>query len=53
MKPGPVILKTARVVEANTIVLGQRNQGTLSRKLLGSVSDHVLHHARCAVAIYK
>lgn len=37
--------------DAEMIVLGQRGLGTVGAVVLGSVSHHVLHHARCPVLI--
>jgi nucleotide-binding universal stress UspA family protein len=37
--------------EALMVVVGCRGQNTLSRVLLGSVSNGLLHHAHCAVAV--
>ena len=33
------------------IVIGTRGQGTVRRTFLGSVSDYVVHHAHCPVAV--
>lgn len=33
------------------IVIGTRGQGAVRRTILGSVSDYVLHHAHCPVAV--
>jgi nucleotide-binding universal stress UspA family protein len=33
------------------LVVGTRNAGVVSRALLGSVTEHVLHHAPCPVAV--
>lgn len=50
-KPGEVICKLAKDVNANLIVMGSRGMGTLRRTLLGSVSDYCVHHAHIPVAI--
>ena len=50
-KPGEVICKLAKDVDANLIVMGSRGMGTLRRTLLGSVSDYCVHHAHIPVAI--
>lgn len=50
--PGPAICAFADEVDASTIVLGSRGHGGLKRAVLGSVSDHVVRHAPCAVVIF-
>jgi nucleotide-binding universal stress UspA family protein len=37
--------------EAQMVVVGSRGQNTMSRVLLGSVSNGLLHHAHCPVAV--
>jgi nucleotide-binding universal stress UspA family protein len=49
--PGYVLVDMAEKSRANLIVMGTRGQGTLSRTILGSVSDYVLHHAHVPVCI--
>lgn len=44
-----VILDNAH--DAELIVVGQRGLGTVGSVMLGSVSHHVLHHARCPVLV--
>jgi nucleotide-binding universal stress UspA family protein len=51
--PAPEILRMARRVDADLIVVGARGLGTLGRLLLGSVSEAVLLHARCPVVIVR
>jgi len=54
-KPGQWLARIAERENAALLVLGSRGHGLLSamfrRAILGSVSNYVLHHARCAVAI--
>jgi nucleotide-binding universal stress UspA family protein len=51
-KPEKVILDTARQLEASIIIVGNvRMQG--AGRLLGSVANHIAHHAPCDVFIVK
>ena len=50
-KPGHAICKLADEKNASSIVMGQRGLGTISRALLGSTSDYVLHHAHVPVLV--
>ena len=47
--PGKTICKIAKDWQADLIVIGHRGRSGLSEMLLGSVSNHVLHHAPCSV----
>lgn len=49
--PGYMICKTAEEKNADSVILGQRGLGTISRAMLGSVSDYVLHHADRTVIV--
>lgn len=42
---------TAREMNADLIVVGHRDQGTLARWLNGSVGASILHHPPCSVLI--
>lgn len=46
-----VILEKAEAVEADVIVVGTRGRSGLSRMLLGSTAERVLHYAPCPVLI--
>ncbi len=39
--------------DVDLVVCGTRNQGTLKRWALGSVSDYCVHHLKCAVMVVK
>jgi nucleotide-binding universal stress UspA family protein len=47
--PGKTICKVAQEWQAELIVIGHRGRSGLSEILLGSVSNHVLHHSSCSV----
>jgi len=53
-KPVDVIVNVATHENAGLIVLGSRGLGRLKRTFTStSVSDHVLHRARCPVVICR
>lgn len=45
------VVREAERLHADLIVLGSRGHGAIRRALLGSVSEHVLHHANRPVLI--
>lgn len=49
--PGERILKQAKEVRADTIVLGTHGRTGLSRLVMGSVAEHVLRHSECPVLV--
>ncbi|HZO89543.1 MAG TPA: universal stress protein [Chthonomonadaceae bacterium] len=51
--PADRIISVAAREKVDLIVLGSRGLGGLESFLVGSVSDHVLHHAHCPVLIVK
>jgi nucleotide-binding universal stress UspA family protein len=51
--PADAILATADDYDTDLVVVGARGVGGMARLLLGSVSEKVLHHARCPVLIVK
>ena len=51
--PAEEIVVTTRDFDTDLVVVGARGRGGLARALLGSVSEKVLHHARCPVLIVK
>lgn len=50
-RPGEAIVHLATTEHATIIVIGTRGLGFIRRTILGSVSDYVLHHAHCPVAV--
>ena len=52
-KPGEAIVKAALEEGANMVVCGTRGHGKIKRAFLGSVSDYVVHHAKCPVITCK
>ena len=46
-----LILEKAEDLQAEIIILGSHGHGLLHKALLGSVSESVIHHARCNVLI--
>lgn len=49
--PGHFITNTALEKKCDLIVMGSRGLGAVKTFLLGSVSNYVLHHAKCPVLI--
>lgn len=47
------ILKEAEGGEYDLVIMGSHGRGVLSGFLLGSVSNRVVHHARCPVLIVR
>jgi nucleotide-binding universal stress UspA family protein len=50
---GGVIVRVAKEVDADVLVIGSSSKGWLSRLLRGSVSDYVAHHAPCPVLVIR
>jgi len=51
--PGGVICVVAEEVGADVVVVGSHGRNVLARVFLGSVSEHVLHHAPCPVLVVR
>lgn len=52
-RPQRFIIQVAKAENVDLIVLGCGGKRNLSRIILGSVSQYVLNHAHCAVAICR
>jgi nucleotide-binding universal stress UspA family protein len=50
---GDAITAAADAEGADLIVVGSHGRSTVGRFLLGSVSDHVVHHATCPVLVVR
>ncbi len=50
---GEAIVEAAVAEHADLIVVGTHERGTVGRLFLGSVSDHVVRHARCPVMVVR
>jgi nucleotide-binding universal stress UspA family protein len=51
--PPQVIIEIAERWNADLIVVGSHGRGFWNRSLLGSVSDAVVHHAKCSVLVVR
>lgn len=52
-KPAQVIIKEVENQNIDLVVMGNHGYGTITGSLLGSVSQYVLHRAKCSVFIAK
>jgi nucleotide-binding universal stress UspA family protein len=50
---GESIVEASESESADLIVVGTHERGTVGRLFLGSVSDHVVRHARCPVMVVR
>jgi nucleotide-binding universal stress UspA family protein len=51
--PGREIVELATKLDADVVVVGPHSMTSLSRLLLGSVSEHVVRHATCSVLVAR
>lgn len=51
--PAAQIVRVAEREDVDLIVMGSRGLSVLKSLLLGSVSDHVIHHAHCSVLVVR
>ena len=52
-EPGQCICNLAQSWKADLIVIGRRGYKGLTEVLLGSISNHVVHHAPCSVLVVQ
>jgi nucleotide-binding universal stress UspA family protein len=52
-KPADVIIGTAENLGVDCIVIGSIGMSAIERILIGSVSEHVVRHARCPVLLIR
>ena len=50
-KPTEQVILSARDINADLIVIGHRDQGTLARWLNGSVGESIMHQPPCSVLV--
>ncbi|KAI9006416.1 hypothetical protein DFJ74DRAFT_690736 [Hyaloraphidium curvatum] len=51
--PRDEITRKCAELSADALIMGSRGMGAVRRTLLGSVSDHVIHHVPCPTIIVK
>jgi nucleotide-binding universal stress UspA family protein len=49
----PALASVERSKSADLLVVGSRGHGGFAELLLGSVSDHCVHHASCTVVVVR
>lgn len=52
-KAGPVVCRVADDLQADVVIVGSRGRGAVRRALLGSVSNHIVNNAPCAVVVVR
>jgi nucleotide-binding universal stress UspA family protein len=52
-RPERTLVRVAERDEVDLVVVGHRGIGGVTRVLLGSVSEHVAHHAPCSVLVVR
>jgi len=52
-EPAEAIVDAARSEQVDLVVVGSHGRGSVGRFFIGSVSDHVVHHAHCPVLVVR
>ncbi|MGB7442375.1 MAG: universal stress protein [Coleofasciculaceae cyanobacterium] len=52
-EPGSAIRQLVKAWGADLVVVGRRGRQGLGEILLGSVSNHIIHHVRCSVLVVQ
>jgi nucleotide-binding universal stress UspA family protein len=52
-RPEHTLVRVAERDEVDLVVVGHRGISGMTRMILGSVSEHVAHHARCSVFVVR
>lgn len=52
-EPRTEILRKAKELNADLVVVGSRGMGMIKRAVLGSLSDYIVHHATCPVLVVR
>jgi nucleotide-binding universal stress UspA family protein len=52
-KPAEALVRAAREAHADLIVVGRTGAGYITRALVGSTAENVLHHAPCDVLVVR
>jgi nucleotide-binding universal stress UspA family protein len=50
-EPGPALCEQAELGSYDLLVVGSHGSGVIKKVLMGSASQHVLHHAPCVVLV--
>lgn len=53
LSAGPALARMVETIDPFLLVLGCRGRGMIARTLFGSVSDHVVRHCSCDIAVVK
>jgi nucleotide-binding universal stress UspA family protein len=49
----PALMLLRAAADADLLVVGSRGHGAFAGMLLGSVSEHCVHHANCPVVVIR